>query len=140
VETPVLPWQHLSERHILKGQPYTVAVVEDDPSMRISIVRLLSAHGFTTEDYASAEAFLRRDPFSSPNCIVLDNQLGGMSGTELLRRLNESKFRLPAIMITANDNRAQELEAIDAGCVAYLHKPFPAHRLLEAIDKALAMP
>lgn len=121
----------------MKRGPYTVAVVEDDPSMLESIVRLLNAHGFAAESYTSTEAFLRREPLSPADCVVLDNQLGGMSGIELLRWLKQSKSRLPAIMITANDSRVFELEAIEAGCVAYLHKPFPAHLLLEAIDKAL---
>jgi FixJ family two-component response regulator len=115
-----------------------VAVVEDDPSMRKSIERLLNTHGFVTEGYSSAEAFLSRDAASRIDCIVLDIYLKGISGIELRLRLTASGSKLPVIFITAVDDRALELAAHQAGCAAYLHKPFPATLLLDAINKALA--
>jgi len=125
------------ERHKLQCPPRTVAVVEDDPSMRRSVERLLNAHGFVTEGYSSAEAFLHRDPASRIGCIVLDIHLGGMSGIELRHRLKGSGSKLPVVFITAVDDEALELQGAQAGCVAYLHKPFPAELFIGAVNKAL---
>jgi FixJ family two-component response regulator len=121
----------------LERAPRTVAVVEEDPSMRISVERLLNAYSFETEGYSSAEAFLRRDITSRIGCIVLDIHLGGMSGIELRHRLKDTGSMLPVIFITAVDDDELELEAVQAGCVAYLHKPFSAALLISAINKAL---
>jgi FixJ family two-component response regulator len=114
-----------------------VAVVEDDPSMRRSVERLLNAHGFLTEGYPSAEDFLHREIASLVGCIVLDIHLGGMSGIELRQRLKSCGSKLPVVFITAVDDDALELEAVQAGCIAYLYKPFPAALLIGAVNKAL---
>lgn len=98
---------------------------------------MLNAHGFPTEGYRSAETFLSRDGVGKFGCIVLDVHLEGMSGIELRRRLNESGINFPIIFITAVDDEALELEAVQAGCIAYLHKPFPAALLIGAINRAL---
>ncbi|CAH2402053.1 hypothetical protein MES4922_30427 [Mesorhizobium ventifaucium] len=75
--------------------------------MRRSVERLLNAHGFPTEGYGSAETFLGRDPASSILCVVLDIQLGGISGLELMRHLQSSDPWLPVIFITAVDDGAR---------------------------------
>jgi len=116
-----------------------VAVVEDDPSMRKSVARLLNAHGFATEGYASAEAFLNRATSSEIGCIVLDVHLGGISGIELWHRLKDGGSKIKVIFITAVDDQALEQEAVKAGCVAYLHKPFPAESLIDAIERAMTV-
>jgi FixJ family two-component response regulator len=121
----------------LERAPRTVAVVEDDPSMRRSVERLLNAHGFVTEGYASAEAFLHRDTKSRIGCLVLDIHLRGMSGIELRHRLKSVGSKLPVVFITAVDDKALELQGAQADCVAYLHKPFPAVLLIDAVNKAL---
>jgi FixJ family two-component response regulator len=108
--------------------------------MRRSIERLLNVHGFPTEGYSSAETFLGRDAASKIGCIVLDIHLDGMSGIELRRLLKASGSKLSVIFITAVDDTALEVEAVRAGCVAYLHKPFPAALLISAVNKALADP
>jgi len=125
------------ERHKLESPRRTVAVVENDPSMRRSVERLLNAHGFPTKGYTSAEAFLGRDAEIKIGCIVLDVHLDGMSGIELRHRLKDSGTNFPVIFITAIDDDALELEAAEVGCIAYLHKPFPASLLIAAINKAV---
>jgi FixJ family two-component response regulator len=115
-----------------------VAVVEDDPSMRTSVERLLNAHGFVTAAYSSAEGFLNRDSANQIDCVVLDIHLDGMSGIELRRRLTALGSKVPVIFITAVDDGPLEQEALQAGCVAYLQKPFPAASLIGAINKTLA--
>jgi FixJ family two-component response regulator len=108
--------------------------------MRRGVERLLNAHGFPTEGYDSAETFLDRETPSNIVCIVLDIDLQGMSGIELRHRLKDSGSRLPVIFITAIDDDALELQAVQAGCIACLHKPFPAASLISAINRALASP
>ena len=115
-----------------------VAVVDDDPGMLRSIERLLKAHKFQTESFASAEAFLDGSAADAATCLVLDIHLGGMSGIELRRRLAASGSGLPVIFISAIDDEAVRQEAVAAGCVAYLRKPFLAQVLIGAITKAIA--
>ena len=114
-----------------------VAIVEDDASMLKGLARLLSAHGFGTEVYTSAEAFLERAAASGAGCLVLDINLGGISGIELRRRLAADGSRLPVILMTAIDSDIVRKEAVEAGCIAYLRKPFPARQLIDAIGKAV---
>ena len=116
----------------------TVAIVDDDSSMRKSMERLLNAFGYKTVAFDSAERFLESDRAETLGCLVLDIHLGKMSGIQLRRRLSETGFSLPVIFVTAVDDDLLEADARDAGCVAYLRKPFAARFLLSAIDEALA--
>src|SRR6266545_3127041 len=113
-----------------------VVVVDDDGSMLKSLERLLNAYGFDTEVFPSAEAFLARTCAREAACLVLDIHLGGMSGVELRRRLAVSGSAVPVIFMTAFDDEGTHEEAVEAGCVAYLHKPFPARLLIGAIETA----
>jgi FixJ family two-component response regulator len=114
-----------------------VAIVEDDPGALKATERLVRAHGFRAEGFASAEAFLARESGQEPACLVLDIHLKGMSGMELRRYLNANGSRLPVIFITAADDHATRREAMQAGCVAYLQKPFSSRLLIDAINKAI---
>lgn len=127
----------IPERHPLENTRGTVAVVDDNPSMRRSVERLLNANGFITEGYASAEVFLGNAQTSGIRCLVLDIHLGGMSGIELWHHLKQAGISPPVIFITAVDDEALEQEAVKAGCIAYLQKPFPAESLVAAINRAL---
>ncbi len=113
----------------------TIAVVEDDPSMLQGLSRLLSAHGFQVAKFASAESFLDNLSQCKAACLVVDIHLGGISGIELKRRLASSGSDFPVIFMTAVDSDATRRDAADAGCVAYLRKPFLAKLLMEAIGK-----
>jgi FixJ family two-component response regulator len=112
-----------------------VVVVDDDPSMLKGVQRLLTAHGFDTAVFASAEAFLDCPSRHGAACFVLDIHLGGISGIELRRRLAANGCNVPVIFMTAFDDETTHQEARDAGCIAYLHKPFPAKLLIGAIDQ-----
>jgi len=113
-----------------------VAVVDDDPSMLRATENLLDAHGFATKVFVSAEEFLNRGATTQVDCLLLDIHLGGMSGIELRRRLKAFGSTLPVIFMTALDDEAMRGEALKAGCVACLRKPFPARQLIDAIEKA----
>src|SRR5262245_46436097 len=115
----------------------TVAVVDDDPSMLNAADSLLHAQGFATMVFASAEEFLDRGAVTQVDCLLLDIHLGGMSGIELQRRLKGSGSKLPVIFMTALDDEAMREEALKAGCVAFLRKPFAARQLINAIKTAV---
>jgi FixJ family two-component response regulator len=113
-------------------------VFDDDAGLLKSVARLLARHGIENRTFTSAEALLESDSVQTATCLLLDIHLGGISGIELQRRLAASGSRWPVIFMTANDDDATRNQAMDAGCVAYLQKPFTQHVLLNAISKAVA--
>ena len=115
-----------------------VFVVDDDPSMLKGIMRLLRENGFDAEPFASGDALLRQGDFSKAFCAILDINLNGRSGIELRRDIANKDSRLPVIFITGNDSDANRSAAIEAGCIAYLTKPFSARSLIEPVERAHA--
>ena len=122
--------------HVMGGHRKIIAVVEDDASMLKGVDRLLSVHGFGTELYDSAEAYLGGAAASGAACLVVDIHLGGMSGLDLSHRLTASGSKVPVIFMTAMDDEETRRTATRAGCIAYLRKPFPAHLLIDAIRRS----
>jgi FixJ family two-component response regulator len=100
-----------------------VVVVEDDPGSRRTLARVLRAGGFDAAVYESAEDFLASPPTTLPVGMLLDINLGGLSGLELQHRLRSEGSRLPIIMITAYDEPHTRERAERLGCLAYLNKP-----------------
>lgn len=113
-----------------------VAVVDDDRSFLKGIQNLVEAHGFVTEGFGSAQEFLDRGATNQFDCLLLDIRLGGMSGIELRRQLKASGSTLPVIFMTALSDEAVRLQALKAGCIAFLRKPFPSQLLIDAIEKS----
>ncbi|MGY4625657.1 response regulator transcription factor [Bradyrhizobium sp. USDA 4486] len=116
----------------------SVFIVDDDPSVRTSMSRLLRAHGFVATLFESAGALLDDSGLERAICIVLDINLDGKSGIDLRRRLTERGVTAPVIYITGNDSPANRTAAIASGCVAYLTKPFSAESLIESVTRAAA--
>jgi FixJ family two-component response regulator len=114
-----------------------VAVVDDDQSMLSAAETLLDAHGFMTIRFSSAEEFLGDRGATRVDCLLVDIHLNGVSGIELRRQLKVSHPDLPVIFMTALDDEAVRHQALEVGCVTFLHKPFPAHQLIEAIKSAV---
>ena len=113
-----------------------VAIVDDDPGMCQALESMLCAFGYRTELYASAEEFLRAAKTTEAACLLVDIQLGDISGIELGRHLSATGFEFPIIFMTGSVEETHRRQAMDHGCVAYLQKPFPAKQLVEAILKA----
>ena len=113
-----------------------IAVVDDDSTMLKAIQRVLSAYGFDTQVFSSAEAFLDSRAANEALCLVLDIHLRGISGIELGRRLKAVRSKLPVIFITATDDEVIHREAIELGGIACLRKPFSPDSLIGAINKA----
>jgi FixJ family two-component response regulator len=116
----------------------SVFVVDDDPSMRTSLKRLLREHGLYATVFESANALLNHGDFSRALCIVLDINLDGQSGIDLRRWLANKGVMAPVIYITGNDSPANRSAAIESGCVAYLTKPFTAQSFVESVARARA--
>ena len=113
----------------------TVFVVDDDPSMLRGVKRLLSAHGYESLLFSSAEALHQHDNFDQALCVVLDINLNDDSGIEVNHRLKAAGVLAPVIFITGNDNPATRMAATASGCLAYLTKPFGASSLIEPIQR-----
>jgi FixJ family two-component response regulator len=116
------------------GKRHLVIVVDDDPGMLRAMQRVLQMHGFATEVFSSVEGFLEGAHLGEATCLVLDVHLQHMSGIELRRQLTRSGHSLPVIFITAAGSEATRKAALEAGCVAYLEKPFPSNLLIQAVE------
>ncbi len=115
----------------------SIAIVDDDASLCHAMERLMRAAGFQSMIYSSAEAFLRESEHSRTDCILLDIQLGGMSGFELQSMLASSGSTIPIIFITAYDDPETRERARQTGCSAYLRKNDSGEAVIEAIRKAV---
>jgi FixJ family two-component response regulator len=113
-----------------------VAVVEDDASVRQSLLRLLHSSGRAAVAYASAEEFLLYLLRDKPCCLVLDIHLRGMSGVDLLEKLARENVSIPVVFITANGEEAPEGVLRQSGATC-LRKPFDETSLIQAIDAAI---
>lgn len=114
----------------------TIAVVDDDDSVRRSLRQLLRAADFKTLTYASAEEYLGRG--EQVDCLIVDVNLPGMNGVELLQRLAASRSAPPAVLITARDDPGT-LDLIGrVGSIPHLRKPFSGEQLFEAISRVLS--
>jgi len=116
--------------------PSTVFVIDDDVSVRESLELLITAAGWRPEIFASAEEFLSRPHDAIPCCVVLDLTLPGVSGLELQRRLAE-RTDMPLIFITGYGDVPMTVQAMKAGAVEFLTKPFQDDVLLDAIRAAI---
>jgi len=114
-----------------------IAVVDDDQSIREALENLISSVGFEVKLFASAEDFLDSDTPSQTDCAILDVRLPGISGLELQRTLAADGQSIPVIIITAQGDDKTQDEAVAAGAIAFLNKPFKEEVLLAALESAL---
>jgi FixJ family two-component response regulator len=114
-----------------------ITVVDDDPSVRKALSRLIAASGYDAAMYESAEAFLEAGVAAQTECLVLDVHLPGMSGLDLQAELAKSGVNCPIVFITAFDAERPRRQALEAGAAGFLRKPLDSEHLLEAIEAAL---
>jgi two-component system, LuxR family, response regulator FixJ len=115
----------------------TVFVVDDDAAVRDSLRMLLKSVGLPVEVFESGQEFLDADRDDRPGCLVLDIRMPGMSGLELQVKLNERHSILPIIFITGHGDVPMAVEAMQAGAVDFIQKPFRDQDLLDRINQAL---
>ena len=114
-----------------------IAIVDDDRTVLKALARALSTSGYSPETFASAKEFLDSAAVSRAACLVIDVDLGDMSGLELAERLALAGSRVPVIFITGSGDAGFQSEALRFGCVAYLYKPFSSALLIDAIEQAV---
>jgi len=115
-----------------------VFVIDDDASMRTAISRLLRAVGIGVQTFSSGQEFLSSDLADVPGCLVLDVRLPGLSGLDLQKEMLKRGIHYPVIFITGHGDIPMSVQAMKAGAVEFLTKPFRDQELLDAITQSLA--
>ena len=121
----------------MTGATSLVCVVDDDPSVRRSIERLLRSEGYEVETHGDAASFLDRDASRRCSCLVLDVRMPGMTGLELYDELAENGAP-PVVFVSGHGDIEMAVRAMKAGAVDFLSKPFESHALIAAIAEAIA--
>jgi FixJ family two-component response regulator len=114
-----------------------VSVIDDDESVRESLPHLLKGFGFAVRAFSSAEEFLASDQISQNKCLILDINMPGMSGPDLLEELRRLGWEIPVVFITAQRDEKVRSDVLQQGAVACLFKPFSGKALRAAIEVAL---
>lgn len=120
----------------MKNVEQIVYVIDDDPSMREAIVTLIETVGLSCRTFGSGQEFLESRLPDVPGCLVLDVRLPGLSGLNLQRELTERGIQIPIIFITGHGDIPMSVQAMKAGAVEFLTKPFRDQDLLDAIEQA----
>ena len=122
---------------MMTDQQAAVFIIDDDPSVRRGLSRLLGVAGLNAETYASAQEFLARDRYDGPGCLVLDVQMPGLSGLDLQAELNRAEYRMPIIFISAHGDVPLTAQAMKEGALDFLTKPVDRDQLLDAVRSAI---
>jgi two-component system, LuxR family, response regulator FixJ len=115
----------------------TIALIEDDEAILRSLSMLLESRGIPVNPYVSAESFLAARAAPSPQCVVSDIRMPGMSGMELQQELKKRGSAVPVILITGHGDIAMAVQAIKQGAFDFIEKPFDDERLIESISQAI---
>jgi FixJ family two-component response regulator len=121
----------------IRGKPKMIAIVDDDDLMRTALQGLLKSAGLLAQSFASAEEFLKSGHQHDTACLITDIRMPGMSGLELQAQLNADRCRIPTIFVTAHGDAKMRLQAMRAGAVEFLAKPFEDEALLESVRAAM---
>jgi len=122
---------------VIQKKTKLVVVVDDDDSIRSAVEDLLDAVGLRARGFSSAEEFLRSGKQQETACLIADIRMPGMSGLELQAQLNAERCRIPIIFITAHGDEKMRMQALRAGAVEFMAKPFNDETLLESVRAAL---
>jgi len=114
-----------------------VFIVDDDPSVRKSLTRLVKAAGYTVEAFASAREFLAREQYTGPCCLVLDVRMPGLTGLDLQEALAGAGRRMSIVFITGHGDVSTSVRAMKSGAIDFLTKPVDAKDLLKAIQRCV---
>lgn len=117
-----------------------VAVIDDDESLCRSLARLLQQAGYQAITFHSAEAFLEDTLRTHFGCLLVDVQLGGMSGLDMYARLKEQGIATPVVYITAHDDPRARAQALAMGCAGYFHKTDAGFDILETVRRLTTVP
>jgi FixJ family two-component response regulator len=126
-----------SENTSATSDAETIAIIDDDPGVRASLLRLLSSMGYHTEPYDSAEVFLANVDRCKAGCLIIDVDLGDISGLDLARHPAITALKRPIIFHSARGDAELRRQAFALGCAAFLCKPYAAGELLAALVRAI---
>ena len=118
-------------------EPPVVFIVDDDPSMRPAMDSLIRSVGLRVQSFGSAKEFLESKRPDAPACLVLDVRLPGLSGLDLQREMASAHITIPIIFITGHGDVPMSVQAMKAGAVEFLTKPFRDQQLLDAVQLAI---
>ncbi|MCU1296439.1 MAG: response regulator receiver protein [Acidobacteriaceae bacterium] len=121
----------------IQGNTKIVSIVDDDDLMRSALQGLLKSFGVSAQAFASAEEFLTSGQQHATACLIADIRMPGISGLELQAKLNAEYCRIPTIFITAHGDAKMRMQALRAGAVEFLAKPFDDVALIESVRAAL---
>jgi FixJ family two-component response regulator len=121
----------------IQGEAKLVAIVDDDDLIRSALQGMLKSVGLPSQAFASAEEFLASGQQQQTACLIADIRMPGMSGLELQARLNAEHCRIPTIFITAHGDTRMRMQALMAGAVDFMAKPFDDGVLIESVRAAL---
>jgi len=121
----------------IQKQTNLVAIVDDDDLMRSALQGMLKSVGLSSQTFASAEEFLNSGQQHQTACLIADIRMPGMSGLELQAKLNAEHCRIPTIFITAHGDTRMRMQALRAGAVEFLAKPFDDEAMLGSVRAAL---
>ncbi len=122
---------------VTQMKPRLVAILDDDELMRGALQGLLKAVGLPAQAFRSAEEFLKSEQRQQIACLIADIRMPGMSGLELQAKLKNERCRIPIIFVTAHGDEKMRMQALRAGAVEFLAKPFDDEVLLESVRAAL---
>jgi FixJ family two-component response regulator len=122
---------------VTKSSSQLVAIVDDDRSVQSALKDLMESAGLEARCFGSAEEFLEPDQRNQTGCLVADIRMPGMSGLELQAKLKAEGSRIPIIFITAHGDAKMKMQAMKAGAVEFLSKPFDDEVLLQKVRHAL---
>ena len=121
----------------IRKRGHMVAIVDDDDLMRSALQGLLKSVGLPAQTFASSEEFLKSGRQHQTACLIADIRMPGISGLELQAKLNADHCRIPTIFITAHGDAKMRMQALRAGAVEFMAKPFDDEALLESVRAAL---
>ncbi len=117
----------------------TVFIVDDDPDLRATLVDLVEAVGLQAEGFGSAKAFLDAGKKSGDGCLIVDIHMPGMDGLELQQKLTDDRIAIPVIVVTGRGDVPKAVQALKAGAVDFIEKPFSGEFVLGSIQQALEL-
>jgi two-component system response regulator FixJ len=121
---------------MFRMEDFTIYIIDDEEDIRTSLTRSLTKRGYKVESFSSADSFLNTYNRTNSGCLLLDYGMPEMNGLELQNKLIEMEISIPIIFMTGHGGIPQSVQAIKAGAIDFLEKPFQQKVLLKAIDTA----
>ncbi len=119
--------------------PPCIRIIDDDPSIRLFVTRLIEANGFATRRYAAAEQFMAEDAPSEPGCVLIDLDLPGLNGTDLVEWIGRRPLVLPTIVVTGFGTVPTAVQCLKLGALDFLEKPIHSEMLLNSVRRAVCL-